>query len=115
MTSKEQRKSNILAKLSRGLLYSAPLMMVMGAAPAVASISFDQPTNTTKSVVESGEFAVAEAAAEGEAEAKAEGEAEAEAEAEGEAEGEAEAEAEAEGEAEAEAEAEGEAEAEAAN
>lgn len=88
MAKTQDRKGELLKSLSKGLLYSAPLMMAMGAAPALA-VSYDRVAGAPAlEANERDHMVVAEAEAEGEGEAEAEAEAEGEAEGEAEAEGE---------------------------
>ncbi len=82
MSETEQMRHSLLAKISRGLLYSAPLMVVVvaaGCAPATIDQAQRDAAATTHAAAEGEAAAEAEAEAEGEAEGEAEAEAEAEA------------------------------------
>ena len=104
----DDKRKDLLRKLSRNLVVTVPMMTV------VAVAGFSDSNASSFSLIPSAEAAQGEAEGYGEAEGEAQGEAEAgQAEAEGQAEGEAEGQGEGEGEAEGAAEGEGEAEAEA--
>jgi hypothetical protein len=95
MPEANDKRTALRAALSKGIAFTAPLMI------AVAALAGGHALVSDATGSDSGYYMLA--AAEGEAEAEGQAEGEAEAEAEGEAEGEAEAEAEADAEAEAEA------------
>jgi len=104
----DDKRKDLLRRLSRNLVVTVPIMTV------VAVAGFSDSNASSFSLIPSAEAAQGEAEGYGEAEGEAQGEAEAgQAEAEGQAEGEAEGQGEGEGEAEGAAEGEGEGEAEA--
>jgi len=95
MTLHDEKRKSLMSRLSRGLGYTAPALLLAASGAAFQAVAGETPAEPTYTSGQEAPLMLAEADAEAEAEAEAEGEGEGEAEGEGE--GEAEGEAESEG------------------